>query len=310
MESGTPLYIYSITKSFLAAALLRLADRGVLSLDDRLGRWLPDAPLADAVTLRQVMTHTAGLPDYGALPAYREAVRERPGVPWSFDEFLARTRTGEPRFAPGEGWFYSNIGFMLLRRVLEVAAGRPWTGALDELVIRPLGLLATFAPTALEDLGLLAPGYSRFFGEEGDEPEDVSRTYHPGWVSHGVLVSTASDVTRFYHGLFETDFLADGSASGLRTLVRVPGEHPPAVTPSYGPGLIADPDSPYGAMFGHGGGGPGYAAFACHVPDFRGTGSSVTVAVLCNGDEGDAWGAAYGLLEGVSQRIGGADTRI
>ena len=84
-------YIYSITKLLLAALTLQLVEQGRVALDEAIQAYLPELPLATPVSVRQLLNHTAGLPDDGALPDYAAAVRAEPGQPWSADEFLART---------------------------------------------------------------------------------------------------------------------------------------------------------------------------------------------------------------------------
>ncbi|MGH7232056.1 MAG: serine hydrolase domain-containing protein, partial [Nitrospiraceae bacterium] len=79
--------IQSLTKSFVAVIVLRLVASGKLALDGSLSRWLPDVPNASDITIRQCLQHTSGLPDYGSLSEYHEAVRQGRD-PWSFDEFL------------------------------------------------------------------------------------------------------------------------------------------------------------------------------------------------------------------------------
>jgi D-alanyl-D-alanine carboxypeptidase len=113
---------------------------------------------------------------------------------------------------------------------------------------------------------------------------DVRSRYHPGWVAPGVAVSTVEDATQFFDALFAGDILVDSSLKAMLRLSHVPGEHPPAVTPSYGMGIMADPDSPVGASYGHLGGGPGYTLSCLIVPN-----SSVgrlSVAVFCNSSDG------------------------
>ncbi|MEN8161625.1 MAG: serine hydrolase, partial [Myxococcota bacterium] len=82
---------YSITKTLLATLLLRLQEAGRLDLDDALDRWLPAVPHAGRISLRQLLHHSAGIPDYGGLRAYHEAVRATPTRPWSFARFAAET---------------------------------------------------------------------------------------------------------------------------------------------------------------------------------------------------------------------------
>jgi D-alanyl-D-alanine carboxypeptidase len=84
---------YSITKTFTAALLLLLGEEGRLSLDDRLVRWFPNIAGADRISLRQLLNHTAGVPDYGGLRSYHEELRASPSKPWSFERFAARHST-------------------------------------------------------------------------------------------------------------------------------------------------------------------------------------------------------------------------
>ncbi len=125
--------IYSLTKTFLAVLFCRLADRGELSLDDRLTTWIDDPRLPDA-TLREVLNHSAGIPDYSGR-AYRAAVSERPGEPWSDDELLAHALS---RPATSD-WTYSNTGYLLLRRILDDLAPGGFAGALERELAAPLG---------------------------------------------------------------------------------------------------------------------------------------------------------------------------
>jgi D-alanyl-D-alanine carboxypeptidase len=99
----------------------------------------------------------------------------------------------------------------------------------------------------------------------------------------------------FYDTLFGGALLDKRHLDQMLQLVRVPGSHPPAVTPSYGMGIMADPDGPFGASYGHGGGGPGYNLFAAILPH-RARGR-LSVAVFCNNSLGaDTQRAAHELF--------------
>jgi D-alanyl-D-alanine carboxypeptidase len=274
--------VMSITKSLTAVAVLRLVETGALELDGHLSRWLPDIPHATRITVRHLLQHTSGLPDYGPLAEYHEAVR-RGDRPWTFDEFLERTNVGELRFEPGQGWSYSNTGYMLLRRLLETASKRSFAEMIRTEVCRPLNLNYTAVVETKSQLQELIPGYSHYLAKENTPAVDVHNHYDPAWIATGVVASTASDVVRFYRGLFAGALLSPAMLQEMCAIRRAVASHPRFVTPSYGLGLMADPDCPYGDMYGHNGGGPGYSASAFH---FRrstdNTSGDVTVAVLCN----------------------------
>lgn len=281
LAADAPCYLYSITKLFIAAAALRLAEDGRLDLDAPLGETLPIDGYAAAIPIRRLLDHTAGLPDYGGMREYHDAVRAHPGDPWSGAEFLARTLPRGPLFPPGEGWAYSNIGYLLARLAVERAAGAPLREVLDRLVVASLGLRQTRVGDSLADAHGLTPGFSADLDGPG-AVTDVTDRYHPGWVSHGVVRSTAAETVRMLDALVGGELLRPESLAAMGQAVAVPGDHPPFVCAGYGLGVMIDLESPFGRVFGHSGGGPGYATAAYHFPDVAGR--RLTVAVLANRD--------------------------
>jgi D-alanyl-D-alanine carboxypeptidase len=262
--------VYSVAKAYLGVIAVRLASRGVFSLDEE---------YAYGATLRQLLLHTSGLPDYGTLPEYEAAVTARPGEAWSDDEFLARALAHGRGFEPGAGWAYSNTGYLLVRRAIDEAVGLE--RALREEIVEPLGLRDTRWALAVSDLDGLEPGEARGLGG------DVQGVYDPKWVAHRTLVSTAEEVLAFWRAL-----LAGALAPLDELLTAVPvGDEPGFGRPSYGLGVMVDPEWPGGGtLVGHGGGGPGYRAGAFGV-----VGGPIVV-VLSNEDGADAQGEALRLL--------------
>jgi D-alanyl-D-alanine carboxypeptidase len=250
---------YSITKTFIACLVLQLADAGRLDLDAPVNRVWQGWPLPDAVTTRRLLNHTAGLPDYGGLASYQAEVRLHPGQPWHVDQFIQAT-LAQPWSVPEPTRFaYSNPGYMVLRLMLDAVGRSPWQAQLAERVCQPLGLTRTTVAEALADLQPLAPGLSRLISDS-DERLDVRGRYHPGWVSHGVVASTASDITTFMHALFTGRLLTPDSLTAMGDALPVGQVGGRWHTPAYGLGLMIDPGLPLGPVWGHNGGGPGYSA--------------------------------------------------
>ncbi len=134
---------------------------------------------------------------------------------------------------------------------------------------------------------------------------DISRRYHPGWVSHGVVISTASELARIIDAIFDGRLVPPALLPEMLRPTRVPVEHPLFVEPSYGLGAMLDPGSPFGAVAGHGGGGPGYSAGALHFPNVGGR--RVTTVALANSDRGDlGLSIAFGLAETVTTTPSGS----
>ena len=143
-------------------------------------------------------TTRAGSRTTAGLPAYGEAVRDAPSEPWSDEELLARALALGPDFEPGEGWAYSNTGYLLVRRIVDASRPGGFAGALERELLGPLGLADTSLALELGDLDALVPGWST---QVGDGRQDVRGRYHPRWVGHRTLASTSADQRRFWSAL-------------------------------------------------------------------------------------------------------------
>jgi D-alanyl-D-alanine carboxypeptidase len=281
-EQEPAFLAYSITKTFTAALLLLLTESCKLELDVPIARWFPRIDAAHRISIRQLLNHTSGIPDYGGLRTYHEAVRSSPTTPWSFEQFAAETYDRGLLFEPGTGWAYSNVGYMLLKRIVEEVSGDTYATLVSDRICRPLGLRRTFAAESTEDLSALAPALSAALSDD-ERRRDPRKHYHPGWVSHGVVASTPSDVATFFCSLFAGRLLSGRSLREMTTGVAVPRAPPQWRKPRYGLGLMLDPESPWGALLGHAGGGPGYTASAFHALDL--SGQPVTVCAMCSIEE-------------------------
>ena len=275
---------YSITKSFIATLLVGLCEDDVLDLDGTLEHWVPELPDADRISLRHLLNHSAGVPDYGELPAYHAAVRTSPRSPWSEEEFAQHTFAKGLAHPPGEGWGYSNPGYMLAVRIAERASGESFDSLLRRRILAPLGLSATSSPQTLEDLAPLVPATSVHLHPEG-EPRDVRRNYHPGWVAHRFVISRPAEIVRFYEALFGAELVGEPWLAEMKRLIPVPRPHPRIARPAYGLGLMSDLDPQRPAGFGHNGGGPGYSASAFHFPALAG--QRVTICAMAVDDYGE-----------------------
>lgn len=243
-EARYPLY--SITKTAIAAAVLLLVRDGALELD----------------SVRRLLDHTSGVRDYGALPEYHETVRAQPGSAWDDEEFLGRTAAAGPQFEPGEGWAYSNTGYLLLRRLLDEHGGLA-------MFLPLLGLAGMTVAERIDDLSTAVPAPS---AQLLDGVGDVRDIYDPRWVGHRTLVARAQDLVGFWRDL-PREMLDPES------FVPTGADAPGFVRPCYGLGVMADPGSPLGTLVGHGGGGPGYATAVFAVP------SADTLAIVLAADE-------------------------
>jgi len=158
MTSETTLMAYSMSKTITAAAILQLAGAGSIALDAPLVRYVDGQPYGRDVTVRQVLSHTSGIPNPIPLRWVHPAAEHG-----SFDEAaaLAAVLREHPRlaFAPGAKYAYSNIGYWLLGSVVERASGEPFVSYVNERVLRPLGIASRDLDYVIEDPAVHATGY-------------------------------------------------------------------------------------------------------------------------------------------------------
>jgi CubicO group peptidase (beta-lactamase class C family) len=240
-----PVIWWSLTKSVIAAAALRLVDLGRLALDE---------PVANRpYSLRHLLQHTAGVPTYRG-PEYHDAVA-RGDPPWPSEQMLQWVRSDTLLFPPGEGWAYSNIGYYFVSRMIKAATGEALGPALRSLVLDPLGLAATGIVTTPEDLEPTVWG----------NPTG----YHPGWVYHGLLTGPAEEAVRFVHGVGA--LLGEELWAAMLTVHHVGGDMPgrPWTEPHYSLGLMIGAWREAGRVYGHSGVGSTVAAVYA-FPDLPG----------------------------------------
>ena len=286
MKVGGRFYIYSITKTFTAVRILQLAEAGTLDLDAPISSYLNNVSLPAGITVRRLLNHTSGVPSYTDLSDYTPSIRANPGKPWSYEHARRLTCTGKFDFEPGNGWHYSNTGYMLLARLIEVVTNQSLAHNMEEGVFAPLTLQSTYVAENI-DKGSLVSGYCRYLNDE-DAMENVIPRYHPGWCKTGLIVSTTEDTAKFFSRLFSSSLLNERSLVEMKSWVSSkvnPAPHTPPQPPffrkpGYGLGLIIDPDWGYGRFFGHGGDGPGFTTMAIYLPDFHGR--QVVLVVFTN----------------------------
>jgi D-alanyl-D-alanine carboxypeptidase len=222
---------WSITKSVLAAATLRLFDQGELSLDD----FYDHRPY----TIRQLLQHTAGLNNYGGEP-YRAAVAAGDPV-WPLAELLARVNAERLIFSPGQDWAYSNVGYIFVRELIEERTGTGIDGALRRLVFEPMGIRRTRIANTPDDMKQILWG----------NPHG----YDPRWVYHGLLIGPPSDAVEFLRRLCSPTFLSETARSAMKSTHEIGGAIAgrPWTRTGYGLGLMMGEMGDAGRVFGHSG---------------------------------------------------------
>lgn len=235
---------WSFTKTVLAAAALSLVRDGLIGLDEG----VPEGPF----TLRQLLRHEAGLADYSELADYHTAVA-RHETPWSAAEMLQRLDANRLRYAPGDGWRYSNVGYLFIARLIARVTGLRLEEALTQRVFTPLGLSRIRLATTRADLAYVNMG--------------AASTYDPGWVYHGLLVGPLVEAALCLDRLLDGHLLPQSLLREMQTVRTLGGPIAgrPWVAPGYGLGLMQGMVESGLTLSGHTGVGPGsiIAVYRC-----------------------------------------------
>lgn len=155
-RTDLPYPIASNSKQFLGALLLMLENDGKLRLDDKVAKWLPEVSGAKDITIRQLLSHTAGLQDYWPQD-FAFAAMEQPVAP---EGIVARWGMKPLDYAPGTRWQYSNTGYVVAGMIAEKASGAPLWQQFEQRLFKPLGIKAVPIDTAV---GPRFPqGYTRY----------------------------------------------------------------------------------------------------------------------------------------------------
>jgi CubicO group peptidase (beta-lactamase class C family) len=208
----TGFRLASVSKQFTAAAIVLLAQDGKLSLDDPVRKWLPSLPdVAEPITLRHLLTHSAGLVDYEDLMA-----PEAPGAPdqatpeqiHDIDVLHLLEREHRLYFAPGTGYRYSNGGYALLALVVGKASGRDFATFLRERIFQPLGMSHTVAyENGISTVANRAYGHSLADGEWVRTDQSSTSAV----LGDGGIYSSIDDLAKWDAALYDDRLLSDAS---------------------------------------------------------------------------------------------------
>ncbi|MFD6434184.1 serine hydrolase domain-containing protein [Streptomyces venezuelae] len=266
--------IASTAKAFSGAVALRLVSQGKLRLNSTIGEVLPQMPRAwHRVTLRQLLNHTSGLPDFSANPEFLALVRENPRRHFDSRRLLDFVADEPPEFRPGSRYAYSNSDNIAVALMAEAATGCRYEELLDRLVYRPLKLRGTSLPQGYRMPKPYMHGYDVV---PPDRPEDVSEVLSASgvWASGGII-STPKDMTAFIRGYAGGKLISDRPRR--QQLKWVNGASEPAGPGQNKAGLaIFRYKTRCGVVYGHTGNFPGYTQLIAATPDGK---RSLTVSL-------------------------------
>lgn len=253
----------SVGKMFTAAAVLLLAEDGKLSLDDPITKFFPDGPEAwKAITVRHLLTHTAGIKNYGPFDLdFRKD--------YSDDELLKKIAGLKPDFSPGEKWRYSNTGYVLLGLLIKKASGEFYGDVLKKRVFEPLGMDTARVISDADIVPNRAAGY-RPAGKELKNHDYVSPSLNR--TADGSLYVTVRDLVKWDAGLSAGKVIKKESLAQMWTPVKTTD----GKAQTYGFGWVVREEKGR-KVLEHGGAWQGFTSFVVKYPD-----DGLTVVVLTN----------------------------
>lgn len=272
-DARSPFRIGSLTKQFTAAAIMKLKEQGKLRLDDSVSKYLPDFDTeGHTVTLRQLLNHTSGIPNYTAQPGF---MAKQSGLELSEQDVL-KSIAGVPfDFAPGSKWAYSNTNYFLLGMIIEKITGRSYADYMESEFFKPLHLAYTRYGWEAPIVPERAQGYAF-------DPATGRRTNAPALGMSvpggaGGLISTAGDLVRWQIALTNGRAVSPASFQQMITSTVKMGQG----DAGYGFGLMVDSAGGHRRIW-HNGGINGFNSVLSWWPD---TGLRIAVISNCEGLE-------------------------
>lgn len=254
----TKFRLGSVTKQFTAMLIMQLEEKGKLSVDDPLAKYIPDYPNGNKITIHHLLTHTSGVPSFTGFPEYKEIQVQ----PLSAEEIIALFKDKPLEFEPGTKYAYSNSGYILLGFILEKVSGKPYDLLLKENIFEPLGMNDSGYDWNHLILKNRASGYAI------NNEELINDTYIDMHIPHaaGALYSTVEDLYNWDRALYTERLVSRDSLDKMFT--------PFLENYAYGWGV--------GELFGrkrisHGGGINGFVTNISRFPD-----DDACIVVLAN----------------------------
>ncbi len=272
METDMVFRLASLTKQFTGVAVLMLAERGKLDVDEPIQRYLPDYDTGGkTVTVAQLLDHTGGIPSYTSIPGYMDTkVRQDLSVEELIDSF----RDLPLDFEPGERFSYSNSGYVLLGAIIEAASGMTYEDFIEQEIFAPLGMQDSRYGRQDE----LVQGRVRGYVDDRDDgfrPAQFLSMTQP--YAAGSLLSSVEDLARWGAGLFGGELIEPAS---LERMVQ-PATLNDGTPSNYGFGWGVGDKLRGRTVYSHGGGIFGFSTRELYIPD-----EQVFVAVLSNHGDG------------------------
>ncbi len=291
--------IGSVSKSYTALMVLILANEGLIDLNATINAYIPlyEGPGKNRATIHQMLTHTSGIPDHGAIP---DLAKKRVRWMYDSDQYLELVRETALKFEPGSGFQYSGIAYNLLAIVCEKVAGKSFRELLKERIFLPLKMNDSSLNSNLDINPKRAYGYEYYLLDGYKLPSYLSMDHCKG---SGGILSTVGDMAKFNHECFDARTLTSKALYEKMFTPHVQDWQ------YYGYGWWIDRIDINGAkktLVSHGGSTDGYKAYSTRVVEDR-----VDILILENDyfrtDVGVEW--CYGITNDIIDILAGKEVQ-
>lgn len=298
VDNQTVFRIASLTKQFTATAIMLLAERGRLSIDDTLATYFPDFPRAKEVTLRELLSHTSGIHNFTEAGALTEGLSCTGATVPVFLNDIAKQKQPYD-FTPGTAYHYSNSGYFVLAAIIEKISGVSYKQFLHENIFAPLGM----TQTEVDENANVVPHRANGYSPSSTPPE---KWVNPGYLSMSIVLSAGSirstikDLATWNQALYGGKLLKPSSLREMTTPAKVADGrttsaarwNSPSFQPPPPPAYRGFDDYGFGLnigkfyghkVIGHSGGIPGFNSMMEYFPEEK-----IVVISLSNSADG-AW---------------------
>jgi len=269
---NTPTWLFSLTKTYTAALIMKQKEKGLLNLDEKINQYLPNHVSngimgSNQITIRMLLNHSSGLVNFTELPAFQVAQLNNPLKQLSINDILKLMKGHKLKSEPGVEYYYCNTNYLLLTLILEKVTGKTYQQLLEAEIIEPLHLQHTyFAPSDKITTSLGFPNYyiDRYAKDQLENATSWNNALGRACAGWGGIAATSSDVILFYEALMKGQVVSTASVNEMKTWFQGRSSS----DPNYGLGLeyyqYAAGTTP---QIGHEGDGIGNSTIILYVPD-------------------------------------------
>lgn len=264
----------SLTKTMTATVIHQLSEEGRLELSDPIGKYVPGMPNGDTATIQQLAEMTSGIQPYTESDVFKQQFFADPHKVWTPQELVAFEQGQPAKFAPGQGWQYSNTNYVLLGMVIEQITGQSIADVFQERLFGPLGMTDTVFPgssNAIADPSL--HGVTEQGQDDGTTADATDWNPSEAYTA-GEVISTLGDLEIWANALFTGEGILKPETQQFRRDSINRTIPPNSANAGYGFGI-----GDMGGWWGHDGQIPGYTTAVMHSYDL-----DTTIIVLVNSD--------------------------